>query len=298
MATNLEATKVCTCCKQLKLKYVDFATVNKKNRPNPQVRPQCRTCRSQQEMARRNQNREEWLSKQAVWRENNKDKIKQYHEAKKEENLQRFKEYRDKNKERIQESKKAYYSKAENKAKRNDKDKQRKRVDDEFRVMCNIRTRVHNVLKQNKTCKTDKLLCCNKEQLKTWLTYQLHDDLDWSNYGTLWHIDHVIPLAFFNLLDQKEQLLAFHWSNLRPLNAVANIDKSDKIIDDYILQHIETFKHFTQENSSYPTNIQNSWCERMILSKGENEQDERDFTSLLKWVISSDYMDTHVTFND
>lgn len=298
MEQDTTTTKVCTCCKQLKLKYVDFAMVNKKNRPNPQVRPQCRACRSKNEMERRNKNRDKWLAKQAEWRMNNRDKIKQYHIAKREENLRRFKEYREQNVDKIKENKHLYYSKIENKIKRNKKQKDRKKVDEAFRIMCNIRTRIHNVLKQNKSNKTDELLGCSKTQLKEWLSFQLTDELSWDNYGTLWHIDHVIPLAFFDLVDINEQWLAFHWSNLRPLYACDNLEKKDKIIQNDTLNHIATYNSFILENNGYLANISNCWCERITLVEGYNPQDDGDFDSFLKWIISSDDIFKDVAFND
>jgi hypothetical protein len=230
MDYDMKETKTCTFCKQEKLKYIDFALVNKKNKPKPEVRSQCRICRSKVEMERRNKdekNREAYLARSKAWREVNKEKVKQYHLDKKDENLQRFKEYRETNKEKIKLYKKDYSQKPENKAKRNEKARERKKVDEKFRIMSNIRTRIHNVLKQNKTDTTDKLLGCNKTQLIQWLAYQLYDDLTWDNYGEVWHIDHVIPLAFFDLIDKRQQLLAFNWSNLRPLYANKNLEKNN-----------------------------------------------------------------------
>ena len=43
------------------------------------------------------------------------------------------------------------------------------------------------------------------------------------------HIDHVIPLSAFNLDDQEQQRAAFHYTNLRPMWAIENKRKSDKI---------------------------------------------------------------------
>jgi len=46
------------------------------------------------------------------------------------------------------------------------------------------------------------------------------------NYGTFWHIDHIKPLAAFNLLDDDELMAAFHYSNCQPLEADENLKKS------------------------------------------------------------------------
>ena len=291
MSHDITETKVCTYCKETKLKFIDFALVKKKNRPNPQVRPQCRLCRSKVEMERRNKDeasREAYLKRSKQWRENNKEKIKNYHLEKRDVNLERFKEYREENKEKIKMSKKLYQQKPENKVKRNEKDKQRRKEDETFRIMTNIRTRIHNVLKQNKTDKTDKLLGCNKTQLHYWLSYQLHDDLTWDNYADVWQIDHVVPLAFFDMTDQKQQLLAFNWSNLRPLYSDDNSFKNDKIVETDIRNHIKTFDNFILNNSGYHADDNCCLCQRLSASEGKNSQDDGSFESFLKWIISSE----------
>lgn len=44
------------------------------------------------------------------------------------------------------------------------------------------------------------------------------------------HVDHIRPLASFDLSDVKEQRKAFHYSNLQPLWAEDNIRKGAKIV--------------------------------------------------------------------
>lgn len=51
--------------------------------------------------------------------------------------------------------------------------------------------------------------------------------MSWSNYGD-WHIDHIIPCAAFDLNDELEQKACFHYTNLQPMWAKENIQKSDK----------------------------------------------------------------------
>lgn len=42
--------------------------------------------------------------------------------------------------------------------------------------------------------------------------------MSWENYGVRgWHVDHIIPCAFFDMLDEHHQRLCFNWVNLRPL---------------------------------------------------------------------------------
>jgi len=51
--------------------------------------------------------------------------------------------------------------------------------------------------------------------------------MSWENRH-LWHIDHVLPCAAFDLTNPKEQRRCFHYTNLQPLWALDNIKKRAK----------------------------------------------------------------------
>ncbi len=76
--------------------------------------------------------------------------------------------------------------------------------------------------------------------------------MNWGNHGNgneKWNVDHIKPLVAFNLHDLKEQELAFHYTNLRPLVKEENIKKSDDITDwaaaqkfEFLADYIMRFK--------------------------------------------------------
>jgi hypothetical protein len=54
--------------------------------------------------------------------------------------------------------------------------------------------------------------------------------MNWDNWGhNGWHIDHIIPIASFDLTQKSEQEKCFHYTNLQPLWAEENLSKQDKI---------------------------------------------------------------------
>jgi hypothetical protein len=222
------------------------------------------------------------------YRKNNKHIIKKHYEENKEEILQKCKEYREQNKEKIKQFKHDYYQKEENKIKRNEKDKLRKQTDVVFKLITNVRSQVHKVLTEYKNNSTYDLLGCNKLELKAWLEYQFDETLTWENYGSYWHMDHVIPLAFFDLTNTKQQFLAFNWSNLKPLPAKENLSKNDTIVKDYIINHMHTLQTFITLNTEYQANIETCWWLRLELRYGKNKQDEEDFHSFLKLIIRNE----------
>jgi hypothetical protein len=70
------------------------------------------------------------------------------------------------------------------------------------------------------------------DQLKTHLEKLFKKGMDWSNYGSCWHIDHKIPLSAFNFETPEDIDFKKAWalSNLQPLWANENTVKKDKLI--------------------------------------------------------------------
>lgn len=69
------------------------------------------------------------------------------------------------------------------------------------------------------------------DQLKAHLEKQFLPGMTWENHGSVWHIDHKIPVAAFNF--QKPEDIDFKrcWAlkNLRPLWKKANLSKKAKL---------------------------------------------------------------------
>jgi hypothetical protein len=46
----------------------------------------------------------------------------------------------------------------------------------------------------------------------------------------VWHIDHIMPCAIFDLTRPEHQKRCFHFSNLQPMFASKNLKKHAKVI--------------------------------------------------------------------
>jgi hypothetical protein len=79
-----------------------------------------------------------------------------------------------------------------------------------------------------KTGSNLKYLGCSAPQLAVYIEGMFKRGMAWSNYGE-WHLDHVIPLASFDLATEPDRIKAFHYTNLQPLWAIDNIRKSDHV---------------------------------------------------------------------
>jgi len=54
--------------------------------------------------------------------------------------------------------------------------------------------------------------------------------MGWDNQGTYWQIDHILPIASFDLNDEEELYKCFHYTNTQPMEALENRLKGDKIL--------------------------------------------------------------------
>jgi len=127
---------------------------------------------------------------------------------------------------------KAIVSTIEFKRQRNIKLRKRTKVDPIFRLTKNYRSCLINALRGNyKRGRTVKQLGCSIEELKSYLETQWKIGMTWENYGKNgWHVDHIIPISFFNMEDATEQRMCFHYTNLQPLWWKENLEKSNKLI--------------------------------------------------------------------
>jgi hypothetical protein len=102
-----------------------------------------------------------------------------------------------------------------------------------FRLQQTVRSRVHGALARALIKKNDRTLSyvgCTGSELRDWLEAKFLPGMTWDNHGRHgWHIDHIIPLAKFDLKDPEQQAAAFHYTNLQPLWAKDNLTKSHKV---------------------------------------------------------------------
>lgn len=276
-------TKECSVCHETKNIQCFSHTTYKDG--SLRVRNECKHCRSNKESQRRKDNKELFALQDKVRYETNKDKI-----------LQKNRAYRLQHAEEIKLQKKLYYNQnkdailqyhANNKEQRNDRLKKKRQDDIGFRISQSLRARVHDVLKRYKADTFCTLLSCTKYQLLVWLKSQLYDDLTLDNYGEYWHVDHVIPVDFFDITNNVQQRICFNWSNLRPLKAKDNLTKTSNIVVDEILNHSYVLEHFLKHNTGYQTDIEKCWWQRVKLWYGNNPKDKKALDELLKWTIRS-----------
>ncbi len=166
---------------------------------------------------KKNKDKKLKMSKQ-YYQENKNSKLlyqKSYYEDHKEDRLKYASKYRKENWD------KAYSYK-----------KEKRKNDVHFKLADWLRNRIRDALKGNfKAGSAVKDLGCSIEELKQRLEQQFKSGMTWENHSFKgWHIDHIKPLASFDLTNRKQFLEACHYTNLQPLWAKENLSKGTKII--------------------------------------------------------------------
>lgn len=102
-----------------------------------------------------------------------------------------------------------------------------------YKLRFAIRNRMKAVIKGKRTARSaDFDFGCSIEQLIAHIQSQFQPGMSWGNWKKFgWHIDHIRPLASFDLTDLQQIRAACHYTNLRPLWWQDNLSKGSKIID-------------------------------------------------------------------
>ena len=99
--------------------------------------------------------------------------------------------------------------------------------DPQYRLRRLLRARLGVALRRYSVGKLDntlELVGCSIAELVKHLEQQFVAGMTWENRHA-WHIDHVRPIASFDLTDPDQCRACFHFSNLQPLWAADNIRK-------------------------------------------------------------------------
>ena len=107
----------------------------------------------------------------------------------------------------------------------------RLKTDPVFKLQKNIRQRLAKMVKQQSSRVAITFLGCTIEELKNHLESRFYTDpilgnMTWDSYGQ-WEIDHIKPLASFDLSDPNQLKTACHYSNLQPLWKQDHVTKTN-----------------------------------------------------------------------
>lgn len=212
-------TKICTKCNESK----NLENFYKDSRTQGHYRPVCRQCQNKKYL----ENKEKIL-RDAKERYNpikKKQYNLQYLKENKEKIAKQRKEYRAKNKEKIANESKKWRDNNKEYCKEYKRKYQKERLKNDyaFKIRRNVNRRINQAIKR-KSNSTISYLGCEIDVYIAYMENLFTEGMCWDNYGK-WHIDHIRPLASFNLLNETEQFEAFNYKNTQPLWAKDNLRK-------------------------------------------------------------------------
>lgn len=230
-------TKECTKCKQQQ----SLTLFGKKSNAKDGLNFVCKPCLKEISRIAYKQNKERKKASATAYYERNKEqilakrnpevqkqKIKAWREANPEYISQYKKEYNQEHKAYIAEYQKSY--RVANRDKRNKREQERLKIDPIYKIIKTARKRLSEILKSKGITKTNsyrKYIGCTTERLHEFISSKFRDGMTWDNHGTLWDLDHIIPLS----AGKNEHHFTYltHYRNFQPLLKSENYKKSDKI---------------------------------------------------------------------
>lgn len=148
---------------------------------------------------------------------------REYHARNRESRIKAMREWVKKNPEKVAACRK------KNQPRLNARKRYRFANDLQYRIADQLRSRLYQSIKSRSLRKGGcftKALGCTFNQLILHLEAQFQDGMTWDNWGVSgWHIDHIVPLASFDLSDPCQFSIACHYTNLQPLWARENLSK-------------------------------------------------------------------------
>lgn len=183
------------------------------------------------------------------WKKQNKQHLKEYAKARsrrlRKENREYFDEYRKKNADKIRlnhyrwrQRNKEKLAKIALEYKRTEAGKSairsriktREKTDPAFLITRRIRARIKIALLKagtNKARKTIEYLGMTGGKFMDYLLSHPNNkgQFNAANYGTTWVVDHIRPIASFDLSDEQQLKQAFHYSNCQPMDPKENLSK-------------------------------------------------------------------------
>ena len=172
----------------------------------------------------------------------------------KECNKKKLYEWREKNKEQFLKICKTYREKPEKMELRNANRREKYNNDIQNRLFHIYRNRIRNYIKganpiwRNTHIDYQNIVGCDWHILREWLEYNMKPEMNWENYGSYWHIDHVYPCSLIDFTKKEELDKCCNWTNLTPLEGIENLKKSNKLNIDLIHYYRKKAIEFMREN--------------------------------------------------
>lgn len=112
-----------------------------------------------------------------------------------------------------------------------------RKAKDTIRKLISSALKVRDISKSKLCMGTEEIIGCSFMNFKQHIESQFVDGMSWETHGE-WHLDHIIPLASSETLDELIKLN--HWTNFQPLWKEDNLKKSNTYNEDDKREYMAT----------------------------------------------------------
>lgn len=106
----------------------------------------------------------------------------------------------------------------------------RYRTDIEYRIAVSLRRRLGMAVRKNqKNGSAVRDLGISIADFRSYISALFKPGMTWDNWGKIWHLDHIKPLAAFDLKERDQFLEACRYTNLQPMFVRDNLIKGKRI---------------------------------------------------------------------
>lgn len=215
------AEKACSQCRHTKPRTLDHFAPDARKADG--LRRDCRACHSARAREWYRHNRERAIANRAAYRASNPDKIVALARSR-----------------AIGVSAKLGWAVQDREAERT-RERERRRASIQDRLARRARERVRRHLRAHGvTERASFSLGCTPTALVAHIEAQFGPGMTWENRGQ-WEVDHILPLAAFDLTDPRQRAWACHYTNLQPLWSAENRAKWHKL-EPAVLAELEAWK--------------------------------------------------------
>jgi len=163
-----------------------------------------------------------------IWRKNNKEAIHKYNAI---YNAVHAEERKKKHQEWVKDHVEIIKERNRNRFANNPNYMKLKYASDiQFKLKSVLRARLRMAVKgSQKNGSAVKDLGCSIQEFLKYMESKFKIGMTWQNWGKIWHIDHILPMAVFDLSDPAQLKIVCHYTNLQPLFRTDNLKKGGKI---------------------------------------------------------------------
>lgn len=106
-------------------------------------------------------------------------------------------------------------------------------TDPNYMLRKRLRSRIYDIFRSEarngkKAGSHVRNLGCSITQLISYVEAKFAPGMSWDNHGTVWELDHIEPLASFDLTNRTQFLKACCYKNLQPLTIGEHLEKTNR----------------------------------------------------------------------